>query len=119
MKISGDARVISHFYRDEKASVYSIIYDPKLTLEQRCADLDELLVEMKVALSKENELKKEHADYLLKGGKLEQFDEWLKKKFEDEKKAQEEKAVPVEEVPIVEPKVEAVSDAIIEEVKKD
>ena len=107
MKISGDARVISHFYRDEKSSVYSILYDPKLSLEQRCADLDELLVEMKTALKKENELKTEHGKYLEDGGKLEQFDEWVKEKFEAEKKAQEEKAK-VAEVPV----------EVIEEVKK-
>ena len=114
MKISGDARVISHFYRDEKSSVYSIIYDPKLTLEQRCADLDELLIEMKTALKKENELKAEHGKYLEAGGKIEKFDLWLKDKFEKEKKDQEEKdGVKVEEVKEV-----PVEEAKIEEVKK-
>jgi len=120
MKISGDNRILSHFFKDEKSPVYTIIYPPQHTLKERIDYIDELLVEMKMALKKEEELKAEHGKYLEAGGKLEKFDEWLKEKFEKEKAAAEKaKVEEVKEVPIVEPKPTLpVEDAVIEETKK-
>jgi len=107
MKISGDNRVISHFFKDEKSPVYTIIYPPQHTLKDRIDYLDELLVEMKMALKKEDELKAEHK---ASESKL-TFEEWIKEKFAAEKAAADAKLKleEVKEVPVVE--------GVIEEVK--
>ena len=112
MKISGDNRILSHFFKDEKSPVYTIIYPPQHTLAERVAYLDELLLEMKTALKQENELKAEHAEYMKNGGK-EDFESWLKNKFEAEKKTKEEKETKVEEVKDI-PNVEIIEEAKVE-----
>jgi len=116
MKISGDNRVISHFFKDEKSPVYTIIYPPQHSLKERVEYLDELLVEMKTALKRENELMAEHAK-AMEAGEKKDFESWLKDKFEKEKAEKEaaEKAKVEEVKDIPEAKVE---EAVVEEVKK-
>jgi len=91
MKISGDGRVISHFFKDEKSAVYTILYPPQHSLKERIDYLEDLLLEMKLALKKEKELEEEHKKHMEAGGKLD-FGSWLKEKFEKEKSTAEEKA---------------------------
>lgn len=116
MQIAGDNRVISHFFKDKDSSVYTIIYDPRHTLRERCDILDELVVDMKTALREEDRLKVEH-----KESKSElTFEKWIQAKQEKAQAEQKAKAQEVKEIPIGSPKITLpVEDAVAEEVKKD
>lgn len=108
MKIAADNRIVSHFFKDEKSPVYTILYPPQHSLKERCEVIEDLLLEMKLARKKEKELEDEHAEYQKNGGK-DDFQTWLKKKAEKIQKEAEEKAK------LEQPKIEEVKDLPIEE----
>lgn len=109
MKIAGDNRIISHFFRDEKSPVYTILYPPQHELKERYEMLRDLAEDMLVALKQEDVFREEHKKYLEDGGEIKEFSDWMKDKAVKAQEAEKAKAKEVKEVPV--------EEAVVEEIK--